>query len=407
MKFFLAGIPLGCNNIGDEAILDGVVKILRRNFETCEITVATDKPQETAKLLNVNAVALIGFSHAASLTEESYKAAEAALKASDVFIWAGATGLSDYPDTAVDLLKKAQGFGLKTIIWGVGMDSTLNPAFFKLGGKKLQICKLIKKLSLGIFDAVKFFQDKKEAKVRAKIASALSKTELIIVRDPETKAELMKCDSSLPVNVGADSAIILNTQNPADLDFLDVQTKEALFGNYEKIGLCISAQRELTNSEELVKTIDALLEGENRRMFFIPMNPLTDSIVMNKLHSKMKNAKKAFMLENCLEPKHVLAAAAQCNVVISSRLHLLILSANIGTRIIGISRGSKVDNFIGQFGIKSVGDVFNCNFAAMKEQAENAIFKKDDWTNTREFVYKNLNNRLSNAESLITHTLKN
>ena len=33
MRFFLGGVPFGCNNIGDEAILAGVVKIYDCGFQ--------------------------------------------------------------------------------------------------------------------------------------------------------------------------------------------------------------------------------------------------------------------------------------------------------------------------------------------------------------------------------------
>lgn len=32
MRIFLGGIPLGCDNIGDEAIIAGVVKMLRESI---------------------------------------------------------------------------------------------------------------------------------------------------------------------------------------------------------------------------------------------------------------------------------------------------------------------------------------------------------------------------------------
>ena len=51
IKFFLGSVPFGCDNIGDEAILEAIIQILRRNFPKSQICVATAKPEETAKLL--------------------------------------------------------------------------------------------------------------------------------------------------------------------------------------------------------------------------------------------------------------------------------------------------------------------------------------------------------------------
>ena len=58
IKFFLGSVPFGCDNIGDEAILESTIEILRRNFPHCQICVATAKPTETAKLLNCKACLL-------------------------------------------------------------------------------------------------------------------------------------------------------------------------------------------------------------------------------------------------------------------------------------------------------------------------------------------------------------
>ena len=41
MKILLGGIPLGCDNIGDEAILACVVKMLRESLPGVELAVAT------------------------------------------------------------------------------------------------------------------------------------------------------------------------------------------------------------------------------------------------------------------------------------------------------------------------------------------------------------------------------
>lgn len=103
MKFFLGGVPFGCENIGDEAILAGVVTILRRNFKDCSITVSTGEPEKTAALLHVQSVPLYGFKK-----EYPISHLKEAIQGHDVFIWSGATGLSDYPAMGTQILRIAQ-----------------------------------------------------------------------------------------------------------------------------------------------------------------------------------------------------------------------------------------------------------------------------------------------------------
>ena len=63
MKILLGGIPLGCDNIGDEAIIAGVVKMLKESVPGVELTVAT-ADAATAQLLGVSVVPPFGFASA-------------------------------------------------------------------------------------------------------------------------------------------------------------------------------------------------------------------------------------------------------------------------------------------------------------------------------------------------------
>ena len=60
MRILLGGIPLGCDNIGDEAIVACVVKMLKESISGVQLTVATADPS-TAAHLGVNVVPVFGF----------------------------------------------------------------------------------------------------------------------------------------------------------------------------------------------------------------------------------------------------------------------------------------------------------------------------------------------------------
>lgn len=142
MRLLLGGIPLGCDNIGDEAILECVVAMLRRLMPGVELTVCT-RDQSTARRLGIAAAPLYVFDR--SLPEEDFIRLAAQ---HDAYLWCGATGLSDYPATALRLLRLARQAGRPTLVWGVGMDSTLNPAFFRLRGKRRLVLQALSWLTL-------------------------------------------------------------------------------------------------------------------------------------------------------------------------------------------------------------------------------------------------------------------
>lgn len=349
MKLLLGGVPLGCDNIGDEAIIACVVVLLRSLFPDVEITVCTKDQDGTAQKLNVKTAPLYGFPPEPQLDDFSQF-----VKRFDAYIWFGATGLSDYPDTALPLLAAARRQGVKTIVWCVGMDSQLNPAFFKVQGKKRMILKL--------FGAVKWYENRLRRAVGERIRSELSKCAFVSVRDPQSSEELKKIGLT-DIVVAADTAILQPTapQPPFSID-----------NSLERIGFCISAQREITHLDQMLQLWDDLTEAPARRLVLLPMNPKTDKPLMWDLSRKMKHPDRVELLESD-DPAVVQAAAAQCRVVVSSRLHLLILASNVGTPIIGITRGSKIPNWLSNFHLHDAGSVYDCDFAAIKKSVEQFI----------------------------------
>ena len=201
MKILLGGVPLGCNNIGDEAILACVVKLIQHLIPDAELTVCTHDLENTSRLLAVKTAPLYGFPPTPKL-----HGFQSFVKQFDVFIWFGATGLSDYPETALHLLDAAQNAGIKTIVWGVGMDDEFNPAFFRLQGKKKALLSL---LSFRQFNAVERVEAHLVKRVRKRIHDTLARCLLVTVRDPESANELRKCGLD-NIIVSADTAILQN-----------------------------------------------------------------------------------------------------------------------------------------------------------------------------------------------------
>ena len=112
MKILLGGIPLGCDNIGDEAIVACVVKMLKESIPGVALTVAT-ADKATASLLGVDVAPPFGF---AGCPVGGF--AET-VRRHDAYVWCGATGLSDYPDVALDLLEIAHRERVPAYVWGV------------------------------------------------------------------------------------------------------------------------------------------------------------------------------------------------------------------------------------------------------------------------------------------------
>ena len=239
MKILLGGIPLGCDNIGDEAIIAGVVKMLKESLPGVELTVATADPA-TAELLGVNVVPPFGFAgHGIGGFVD-------AVRRHDAYIWCGATGLSDYPHVALDLLETAQNAGLATFIWGVGMDDELNPVFFKTHGKR--------RLILGCLGLVGWYERRLRARLARRIAALLPRCRGVWLRDPESAA--MLASMGFPnAGITADTAILVGgDRSVASPNGTSSRGSGALAAS-PTLGICISTQRQVADLAGLKRMI--------------------------------------------------------------------------------------------------------------------------------------------------------
>ena len=330
LRILLGGIPLGCDNIGDEAILAGVVRMLRSIDGSFELTVATADPA-TGPLLGVKTVPLWG---------------EDAIASCDVFIWCGATGLSDYPDRALDLVELAQRRGKATFVWGVGMDDELNPVYFKVHGKRRLALKLA---GFGSDFFVRAYERRLERRLAARLSRVLARCRGIWLRDEPSRAKLLSLAPDLTVRVTADSALdFTNHQSP-------VTPHSALCTLHSTLGLCISTQRQVRDLAGL-KSFIAAVRAAGYSIIGLAMNPKTDRALMESLGVECVAGST---------PEAITEAASRCDLVLSSRLHLLILAANAGTPVRGIARGSKLANFLANFGLGVEGSVYDCDWRAL------------------------------------------
>lgn len=402
MKILLGGVPFGRNNIGDEAILACVVRIVRAAAPTAEITVSTDDPK-TAGHLGVKVCPLFGF----DVVPYSQEAMRETMQEHEVFIWSGATGLSDYPDRAIQLLATAREAGCRRIVWNVGMNTELNPAKYRLQGKKLALARIGDRLTGGLFGIRRRWEAALESSAREALGRELMQCALVVVRDPESAVEVGRCGVPKDrVIVGADSALIQSDAPwpPAVLSPDDVARLER--PGVCRVGLCISAQREITRWEELIEALDAILALPDVEIVGLPMNPITDLALLQRLRPEVARREAFHIIAGVEDPADITALTAKMDVLISSRLHLLILGSIHHVPLIGISRGSKVDNFLAPYGLKAVGSVEACDFPALVAEVRRLLADKPAFVARSEQVRADLLQRLDRARHLLRSELQ-
>ena len=362
LRILLGGIPLGCDNIGDEAIIACVVRMLKQSLPGASFTVAT-ADAATADRLGVDVVPPCGFQG------QGTGGFAEAVRRHDAYVWCGATGLSDYPHVGLDLLETAQRAGVATFVWGVGMDDELNPVFFKVYGKKRAALRAIGLAGL--------YEGWLRSRLAKRISSILPRCKGVWLRDPQSAAVL--ASMGFPgAGVAADTAILLRPSKVRERT-----------SRVPTLGLCISSQRQVEDLDGVRGMIESV-RAVGGRVLGIPMNPKTDRALLDRLGVE------------CIAggtPEAVIDAAADCDVVLSSRLHLLILAANAGTPILGISRGSKLGNWLANFNRKVEGSVRDCDWGAVTRHVLAEFADRGDWDNMRAAAYARLDARLEKARA--------
>ena len=350
-RLLLGGVPFGENNIGDEAIAQTIIETIRSIDSSIEITLATSDP-DSAERLRVKSCPLLGF-------EGSGKSSRTVAKhfaRHDKFLWGGATGLSDYPDIPVGLLERAQAKGMPTAVFCTGMNSELNPYLYKLkDGTKRRLLHTGSRILAGSVNLPNWYDLKKQAPVRRRIGSALAHCGKVIVRDPESKEQVLACRSDLDVTVGADPVIELAPKPDRNFS-IEEKARLALRSQRPKIGMCFSAQRPMLEREKLLEWINELLLETNAAFFGLPMNPVTDKKWLEDCRGDIVRPEHFHIIDNIIEPDEVAGLAAAMDVLVSSRLHLLIFGSLSHVPMVAIGRGSKLANYIKPYGLKTAGN---------------------------------------------------
>lgn len=328
----LAGVPFGCDNVGDEAICTGIVGLLRERLPELEIGVCA-RDGGTARRLGLNHEPLLGHDLGCASPR-----AKAVLSTYRHVLWAGATGLSDYPETGTAVLRAARAAGCRTGLFAVGMNDELNPAWYRLGpGPRRTSFAALRLLSLGLADPAGSWEARRRERAIEALVAEVGAADLCTVRDAASAARL--CEHGVDeVAVAADPAIaVAPTGPPAEL--------AGWMGDRRCAAFCVSAQRPIGDRDGLRDLLSGLRE-RGRSVLLVPMNPVSDRAAMRGLDS----VDEVRMVRDVTDPGTVAGILARCSLAIASRLHLLILASIGGAACVGIARGSKFGDFLADYG---------------------------------------------------------
>lgn len=295
MRVIISGY-YGFGNVGDEAVLAGIRATLKEVGVDAQVTALSADPARTMR----------EHPGADAIPRTQILTLIRALRNADLFISGGGSLFQDAtsahsPYYYLGTLRLAQMLKRKTMIYAQGVGPLIRPA------------------------------------IRRRIASAFSRTDLITVRDHESKALLQEIGVTREVHVAADPAFVVEP----DLEAADRVIAEAGMAGRELIGIAL---RPWPGYEQWLRDAAAAIVDTctelGAQAAFIPMQESEDAGVSDS----------APILRHGGIPEVAKGLISRCKLVVGMRLHSLIFAASAAVPFVPVPYDPKVVAFAAEAG---------------------------------------------------------
>jgi len=344
-RVLIGGVGYGLGNVGDEGILEGIVQDVRSVAPMADITVLTWSPETTASLLRVKAVR----TRIQSVVKQ--------IARSDVVICGGASIIAEYYDKRASITEKLKGYP--------GYPLSL-VTLAKVLRKKVMV------YAVGV-EPIESVWFRQWAVLSMKIADAFT------VRDEASKQLLGKWGDNSRVEVTTDPAFNLSPP-PVQVtdDFLRAQGLE-FPSSALLIGMSFAYEPQFVKNlneqiEFFTELAQKLIVENNAYIVLIPMNtnPTLDYQGLTQVARRLP-ASRVTILKGNYNPSQVIGLVSRLDLVVSSRMHLLIFSAIANTPFATVSRGPKLDAFAQRFGVEPVARLESLDVSLAKARIDEIV----------------------------------
>jgi len=332
----------GFGNLGDELILDCILRGVKSACPKVEFVVLSNDPMETHAKHGVRSLSKGG--GRISRLRRMWEMADASL-----FILGGGQLLKQQGSNTLSFLawlgpvELAHELGVKTMTYAVGVSG--------------QWSRLSQRAMLRI----------------------LTNTDVVTVRDNASLVNLRQLAISKGI-LTADPAILL-----ADLH---AKARERSLGGRPTVSVFLRhwfVENEYTKDEprwndfksSLASSLDSLVARHSISLRFVPMRTSTpddDSEVAREVTQLMRYKGQVECLDRDITPSEMLTIVAESDLVVGMRLHSLIVAASLGVPAIAVNYESKVKAFASSVGADDwIVEVDGSGATAIKDLAENVL----------------------------------
>jgi len=360
-KYLICGF-IGGNNTGDEIILQNIIKTIKKTEDNdCEFIITSFKPKETNFFTNEKSIYWDGISKKFIFGQK------------EIF----------------NIIKEVD----KVIIGGGGLLQDVHsvrtiPRYLSIALIAQFFNKPVFYLSLGIGPI-----ENNALKHLTKLIS--NDLQFISVRDKyslEYLRELGVTENN--INITSDPAVMSseffkNTNDKSNN--LDI-----------KIGISI---REFNFSENNLKSLANFINNimsrkkEKYKFVLFPMNKKSDLEINKKLKSLINHKNNVVIYSDYKHPKDIINKISEMDIMISMRLHGLIVSASFGIPSIGLIYDKKITNFLSQINMEDyLIDLNNFNDSFILEKKFNELLNNyNDSTKKIKFNIKDCKKEFSST----------
>ena len=339
-KIYIGGNIYRAGNIGDDAVVQGILCLLESVAPEADITIGTHCGQKLDYL--PPEPTFIDSFNMAQVT--------AAIKASDWFICGGGTligdelGLSFPLEYNARLISIARFYGKRVSMLGIGANKLHHP-------KGARIARTIVKLC-----------------------------DLITLRDEESREVCLAAGArpSRTVTI-ADPAFLLEPKQTARTKEL----KERLRSRGKILGVNV-VNEAWSRQNKYKANIAHVCEQLSSEHGYFPVffcNEIRPGdffdFEANKQTAAMLNCEREVLEPVYYSPEEMIDLISGFDFVLGMRMHALIFAAIAGTPFAAISRVDKVDNFMRLFGLEASGSVDRCSSDQLIAEIEQRLDQRD------------------------------
>ena len=335
----------GQKNTGDDAILESIVRNLRSHDPDTPVTIMSRTPKETAKANRVGSIQ--------TFNPTAYRKA---MRSSRLFIAGGGSLIQNVTSHRslwfyLHVLKSAKKLGCRVMMYGCGIGPVTGSKDRKMAADVLN----------GYVDTITLREDSSLDELRA---LGVTRPKIVLSADPA-----------------------INVPCPDGLETDAIMTSAGLEPGGRYIGFALRQWPGFSEKAgDLAAAADYAYEKYALLPVFIPINSKEDIQPSELVCSKMKSPH--ILLPPMDSSSEITALLSRMHILVSMRLHGLILASGRAVPLVGLSYDPKVDAFMKYMGLdnlmhledisapalcSAVDSAYTADTSAQKENAERLI----------------------------------